>query len=340
AAERAARLCQQMLAYAGRHRPDAEHLHLGTLVEEMARLIEVSLPRNVVIDVKTNDTLPPIKADAEQLRHLIENLVNNASEAMEGEEGHIAIRTGMKIMSEKDCREAIVAQTDSQPGPYVYIEVEDNGCGMDEAVMERMFDPFFSTRFEGRGMGLSAVQGTVKAHGGLVETASQPGRGTRIRVLFPVANEKEQAEEESEVLASPFDVQLEGMVLVVDDEKTLLRVVRRMLERVGVAVLLASNGSDAVELMRRHKENIDAVVLDLTMPGMSGRETYDALRDLRPDVPILLISGYSENDARDEFAGCDICGFLQKPFNSEFFVSRITQLLGSIHQDKAKEKKE
>ncbi|MFW6303762.1 MAG: response regulator, partial [Candidatus Sumerlaeota bacterium] len=258
------------------------------------------------------------------------NLVNNGSEAMEEGGGRIVIRTGMCIVSEKDCREALVSPADCRPGPYVYIEVEDNGLGMDAAVMERMFEPFYSTRFEGRGMGLSAVQGTVKAHCGLLEAESQPGRGTRMRVLFPASPDEEPAESEPEDLGSPYDVELEGMVLVVDDEKALLRVVRRMLERVGVSALLASTGSDAVELMRRQKDNVDAVVLDLTMPGMSGRETYDALRDLRPDVPILLISGYSENDARDEFAGCDICGFLQKPFTSEFFMARISQLLGSI----------
>ncbi|RME84870.1 MAG: response regulator, partial [Zetaproteobacteria bacterium] len=262
------------------------------------------------------DNLPPIYADPAQLRQVVMNLVINASEAIGEKSGAITIRTGVMHADEAYLRTTFVPEEKIKPGRYVFLEVSDTGSGMDAATMARIFEPFFTTKFTGRGLGLSAVLGIVRAHHGAIKVYSEPGKGTTVKVLFPVM-EKEDPTGEGERAAKRGS----GLVLVVDDEESVREVAAIVLEEAGFKVLTAANGEEAVALMRAHAKEVIGVVLDLTMPGMDGGETLSALRRIREDVPVILSSGYNEEMAAARFAGKRLAGFLQKPY-------RPTELVG------------
>jgi PAS domain S-box-containing protein len=314
AGQRAAELTRQMLAYSGRGQFIVKHLDLTTQVEEMIHLLEVSIPKTVVLNLQLGKGLPSISADASQIQQVIMNLVINAAEAINEASGTITLATGAQFLRNADMERMLVGQ-DASPGLFVFLEVADTGCGMDADTLNRIFEPFFTTKFTGRGLGLSAIMGIVRGHQGALSVTSTVGQGTTFKVLFPA----------SEGTAAVWTGQ--GRVLVVDDDETVRAVARQALELKGFQVLMAQDGREAVEQVRLHPDGIAAVLLDMTMPHMGGEDAFREMRKLQPELRVILSSGYSEVEAMSRFRGKGLKGFLQKPYGPRDLISRIQEAL-------------
>jgi CheY-like chemotaxis protein len=208
-------------------------------------------------------------------------------------------------------------------GTYVTLDVHDTGSGMDEATLARIFDPFFTTKFTGRGLGLAAVQGIVRGHKGALRVYTRPGKGTTFKVLFP-ANEAAGMREASDMKSAPAKDQL---VLVIDDEEIIRRTAKSMLERHGYTVVLAEDGKDGIEMFQALGDKVSAVLLDMTMPVMSGQETFSRLKVINPAVKVVLSSGYSQAEAIRRFMGKGLAGFIQKPYSSSALAQKIQLVL-------------
>ncbi len=325
AAKRLADLTNQMLAYSGKGRFVVEPINLSRLVEEMVHLLEVCISKKAVIKYDLMDSLPPTECDASQIRQVIMNLITNASEAIGEKSGVIALSTGIVFVDESYL-DNVYPRTALPQGYYVFVEVSDTGCGMDRETIDKMFDPFFTTKSTGRGLGLAAALGIVRGHRGGIKIYSEPKRGTTAKVLLPQAREA-KAPLKKEV---PEAARLHGgeMVLVVDDEETVRAVAKMMLESAGFHVLLAADGREALQLVRVHQEELSAVLLDLTMPHMDGVETFGEIHRIRSDLPVILMSGYNEQDATRSFAGKGLADFIQKPFLVSPLIQKLRRLLG------------
>jgi PAS domain S-box-containing protein len=329
ATRRAAELAQQMLAYSGKGKFVIGSIELGELVREMAALLEVSISKKVRVDYDFAPALPSFEGDATQIRQVIMNLITNASEAIGDQPGTIRVSTGVLHCDRTyldGLDEALpIGRSEPLPeGRYVYVEVADSGCGMSRETLARVFDPFFTTKFTGRGLGMSAVLGIVRGHAGALGIYSELGTGTTFRVLFPAAGIGASAGER----ASASEWRGTGTVLVADDEAMVLRVGQRTLERLGFRVLLAADGREAVDRFRERAGEIVCVLLDLTMPQLDGQQVFRELRALRPDVPVILCSGYSEQAVVGLFEGQGLAGFIQKPYTIEVLRENLRRVLG------------
>jgi len=312
--ERAADLCGQMLAYAGKGRFEIGHVDLSAAVHETTSLLRASIGRAVRLELQLATGLPIVEGDLTQIRQIIMNLVLNGAEATEGKGGVISVRTGVM-----DASKAYLASTHLSPelpaGRYVFLEVTDNGRGMSLETQARIFDPFFSTKFTGRGLGLAAVLGIVRGHSGALRVESQEGVGTTFRLLLP-ASSVAASEPVSPVEPAPI-WHGRGVALVIDDEPSVRHVATRMLISMGLEVVAASSAGEAVSVLRERPSEFAVILLDLTMPGARGDETFRELRAINGDVPIILMSGYSHQEAATHFEGEELSGFLQKPFRLE-----------------------
>ena len=321
-ARQAAELTKQMLAYSGKGKFVVESVSLSNLVEDMARLLQISISKKCALKYDFPPDLPAIEADATQVRQIVMNLVINASEAIGDRGGLIAISTGVR-----HCDRAFFDGTlDDRALPeglYAYLEVADTGCGMNGETRAKIFDPFFTTKFTGRGLGLSAVLGIVRGHGGTMTCDSEPGKGTTFVALFPVTDRPPAAAAADAPAAESW--RGSGTVLVVDDEDTVRAVCARMLDSLGFATVLAKDGADAVEKYRRGY--FTAVLMDLTMPHMDGEEAFRQLRLLNPSVRVLLMSGFNEQEAINRFTGKGLAGFLQKPFKPHALGAKLRQTI-------------
>jgi PAS domain S-box-containing protein len=324
AALRAAELTNQMLAYSGKGRFVVAPVDLSELVREMAHLLEASISKKAVLRRELAVGLPPIEGDAAQLRQLVMNLITNASDALGDAPGTITLHTRLVEEPAVGDTGALAAQALAE-GPCVLLEVGDTGCGMTPDTLGRIFEPFFTTKFTGRGLGLAAALGIVRGHRGAVDVQSDPGRGTRFRVLLPASLDRPACAVVPSVRAS--DPPPAGAVLVADDEEAMRTLSRRVLERAGFRVLCAADGRQAVETFRRHSREISAVLLDLTMPHLGGEEAFRAIRALRSDVPVVVTSGYSESDIALRFERERLDGFLQKPFRAAQLLERVRAAL-------------
>jgi PAS domain S-box-containing protein len=321
---RASELTRQLLAYSGKGRFVVEALNLNELIEEMAHLLRVSISKRVSLQYHLADDLPAIEADAAQIQQIIMNLITNASDAIGDKAGTITLATGM-IEANRQYLSSMFLNEDLPEGQYIYFEVSDTGCGMDEQTKARIFEPFFSTKFTGRGLGLSAVLGIVRGHAGAIKVYSELGKGTAFKVLLPssgrqVRARKDLTEGQQEELRGT------GLILVADDDEYMRRVTKTALERQGYEVLTASDGPQCLELFRQHMERIVLVILDMTMPSLSGEETFRKLRQIQPEVRVLLTSGYNEQDATNHFVGKGLAGFLQKPFRMDALVAKVAEV--------------
>ncbi len=318
AALRAADLAGQMLAYSGKGSFIIKPLCLNELVRDMARLLKMSLPNRSAPQYDFADDSPLVDGDAGQLRQVVMNLITNAADATGSNGGEIRIRTFFREMTQEDLSKAQIGHH-LPGGVYVGLEVADAGVGMSDETKHKIFDPFFSTKFTGRGLGLAAVLGIVRGHGGAIHVDSQPGRGTTFQVFLPRSRSSVKPVAVQRPVA-PVRWRGEGTVLVVDDEPTVRKVVKAMLTRSGFSVLLAETGQEAVDLFRLHDKTIRAVLLDLTMPGTGGEETFRELRALRSDVRIVLSSGYKQQDVADYFVQHGLAGFLHKPYEMNSLI--------------------
>jgi PAS domain S-box-containing protein len=299
-ARRAAELTRQLLSYSGRGNVLVEPVDLGELVDETVSMLGLAVSRTTTLVVERAASLPAIDADRAQIQQIVMNLLTNAGEALEGRAGRVTLR----LRADDD---------------EVRLEVEDTGRGMTEEVRQKLFDPFFTTKGAGRGLGLSAVLGIVRAHGGRIEVRSTPDVGSTVGVTFPASPSRPRRRMDS---LPPAPAKRRGTVLVVDDERAIRRSVRAILEHAGHAVLEASDGQEGLTVFDQHRDTIVLVLLDLTMPGMSGPETFVALRE-RSAVPIVLTSGFSaRHDAIIERASA----FLQKPYTAD----DLERTLGAI----------
>lgn len=326
AARRAAELCQQMLAYAGKGRFEIALHDLNTIVADTSRLVMASISRRIDIVPEPANALPPVLVDAAQLRQVVLNLVLNAADAIADREGHIILRTSVVPATLRLFDGAVSAP--EQPGAnYVSLEVADNGCGMAQETVARIFDPFFSTKFTGRGLGLSAVLGIVRSHRGALFVSSRQGIGTTVRMLLPAA---EPAATDSTAAQPPVPAPPpeEGLVLVIDDEPAIRQLAGQMLRRMGHDSVSAGDGEAGLETFKEEGRRIRLVLLDLAMPRMDGPTTLGELRRLQPAIPVILMSGYSPDDAAGRFANMPNTRFIQKPFGLQQLRATIAGLLG------------
>ncbi len=325
ASQRAADLCKQMLAYSGRGHFVLEKLNLSQIVEQTTQMLHLSISKKALIRYYLGKALPPIEADATQIRQVIMNLVMNASEAIGDESGVIGLCTGVMRVDGHYLQSTLMAP-DIPEGDYVFLEIADSGCGMNAETQSKIFDPFFTTKFTGRGLGLAAVLGIVRGHGGALSVHSEVGRGTTFKLLFPVAIGS------SDMIANlPTAIPEwygEGTVLVVDDEEAMRNTVARMMRHMGLDPVLACDGHEAVEIFSADPTRFTLVLLDLTMPRMDGVQTIIELRRLRPDVRVVLMSGYNAQDALSRFTGKGLASFLQKPFTISDLRAVLQDVLG------------
>jgi CheY-like chemotaxis protein len=308
AAERMSRLSSQMLAYSGRGHFVIEAADLSKQVVQITSLLLASLPKHVQLRSSLANDLPLIDADISQLQQVIMNLVINAAEAVGTGAGAVEVRTSVQFVS-KELRGNVTRQT-VPAGEYIVLTVKDTGCGMDEATCARIFDPFFTTKFTGRGLGLSSVLGIVRGHKGLLTVESTPGVGTTFCVFFPIAQQRLRQHPVVAESASG-----EGTILVVDDEEIVRRVAQAVLSRLGYRIVTANNGEEALRIYSSAPDPVDAVLLDLTMPVMGGEETLRRLTKIKPDVVVVVMSGFQEREVMSRFEG-KVAGFVQKPFTS------------------------
>ncbi len=328
AAKRAAELCDHMLAYSGKGTFVIEPVSLNEVVEETTQLLKTTISRKAVVERDLDENLPRIPGDITQLRQVIINLITNASEAIGDEDGVIRITTSLR-RCDRRYLDSISIHEELAEGDYACIEVSDTGCGIDQATQERLFEPFFTTKFAGRGLGLASVLGILRAHRGAVALQSEPGQGTRFRVLLPAMTDLAMAPTK-EITASVASAG--SKVLLVDDEEAVRKVAKCMLEAGGYSVLTASNGRDAIETFRRAAEDIVCIILDVTMPGMDGMETLEQLRRIRRDVRVILSSGFTEEEITPRFAGEGAAGFLKKPYDLVQLSDKVTEVLGRVTQ--------
>ena len=311
-------LTKQLLGYAMQGKYEAKPINLNKLVKETAGTFG-STKKEIRISHELCEELFPIRADQSQIEQVVLNLYVNAAEAMpRGGELHLrTMNVTQADMEGKPYR--------PKPGNYVYLSVTDNGVGMDKETMERIFEPFFTTKglAKGTGLGLASSYGIIKAHGGYIDVKSEIGRGSTFEIYLPACMDHlvGDKKESSELLAS------KKTILFVDDEETILALGNDMLNALGYNVLLAGSGNEALKIYRQHRESIDMVVLDMIMPHMGGGETFDRMKEIDPDVKVLLSSGYSIDGQAQEILdrGCD--GFIQKPFDLKGFSHRIEEVL-------------
>jgi two-component system cell cycle sensor histidine kinase/response regulator CckA len=327
AAHHAATLTHQLLDYAGIGSLDLEPVDVSKLVREMGELLQSAVSKHADLVYELADDLPAVRADPRLLSQVVVNLLTNASEAVDarpGGGGRIAVRSGSAEFRSERLAQMVLGEEVS-PGRHVFFEVEDAGCGMDADMRARIFDPFFTTKFTGRGLGLAAVLGIVRKHRGAIEIESEPGRGTRIRVLCPATAGEETARPAARRELDAWESS--GTVLVADDDDGARAILQETLARAGFRVLEAGDGREAVETFRRHADAIRLVLLDRTMPVASGEEALDAIRRISPQVPIVLVSGYSRESAASQLANDEHSAFLQKPFPPETLIEKVRDLL-------------
>jgi PAS domain S-box-containing protein len=313
-AQRAAEIVRELLSYAGREPAAYEPIDISFVVAEMVELLKVSISKRVTLDVDLPDNLPAIHANAAQIRQVVLNLVTNASEALDSETGLITVRTSLI----KKPRQPSTAQTPSTAAEdFVALEVIDTGCGMAEDVVSKIYDPFFSTKIAGRGLGLAVVQGIVRRHGGAIEVISAPGSGTTFRILLAPSAQTAVRSEKIQEPATPREKTATAgrTILFVEDEVSLQIPVCSVLRRNGFSVIEAGDGVTAVELFRANQSKIDVVLLDMTLPGQSGSEVYSDLLEIQPDVKVVFTTAYSQQAALDELIGKEGWMFIRKPYH-------------------------
>ena len=273
-----------------------------------------------------------MKADATQIRQIVMNLITNASDALQDAGGAITLRTGVLDRSQlhQPGFASLIGdaeRTADGSEEMVYLEVHDTGAGMTPDTLRRIFDPFFSTKFSGRGLGLAAVMGIVQSHQGLIRIRTEPERGTSFQVLFPSVRGKVTKQEKPSAARSEW--RGEGTILVVEDEEEVREVAERILQDFGFQTIPAVDGRDALDVMESRGSEMTAILMDLSMPRMGGQEALRQLRQSWPDLPVIMMSGYTEEAVASQFsdAGPGVTAFLQKPFFAEDLIGVLRRVL-------------
>ena len=326
AAERSADLCSQMLDYAGIKPVGHELLKINEVISDISILLESSLPKGVVLVTDFTKNLPRLMGDRSQIRQVIMNLIINAAESIEGV-GQVQISTDFVFMS-KEQFEYNLLEESPEEGNYLLFEVSDTGSGIDPATLTRIFDPFFSTKKTGRGLGLAAVLGIIKGHSGAIMVDSNPGIGTKFSVYLRSTAEKEVPikERQENFVNKDFSGK---KILVVDDEEIVRETIHAILSLQGYKVDAVEGGAEALEVLKRG-EVPDLMLLDLTMPGLDGAEVFTRLRNMGMSFPVLVASGYSKEKISSLFPDKGPDGFLQKPFTAETLQNKLIGIFNKL----------
>lgn len=325
ASQTAACLCRQMLMYAGKGNSSKGDVNISAMVKEMSRLLEVSLAKGIQLEYRLMQDLPCVQVEAVHIQQLLINLIMNANEAMLGTSGKIILSTG--VMDVQPGMKAFYSQKTPRSGTYVYIRVQDHGCGMDAETQQRIFQPFFTTKGTGHGLGMTTILHIVYGHQGIIRVQSEPEKGVTMTVAFPAMDNQSQDDNMIQEYDALNPVHINGKVLLVDDEEVVLETMQVMLEDLGCDTLLAQDGEQAISMYARYQHEIALVVLDFTMPKMSGSACVAALKALNQDVKIILCSGYTEEDVCSQLDACDVTGFLPKPCSLEQLHQTLQKVL-------------
>jgi two-component system cell cycle sensor histidine kinase/response regulator CckA len=318
---RGGEIVRQLMTYGGEESPAFETIDLSLLVNEMLQLLKVSISKNAILETELGEHLPALQANPAQIRQVVMNLVTNASEAIGTRDGVIRVTTE-RVSAGQDARGT--GEPNLPAGDYVKLEVSDTGSGMTPEVRTKIFDPFFTTKSAGRGLGLAAVQGIVRSHFGAINVVSSLGQGTRFEVLLPCIDQPMALIPDTVPKVSAGEVaRVTGTILVVEDEDTLRLVVSKTLRKSGISVIEAIDGRTAVNLFRANAPDIAVVLLDMTLPGMSGPEVYAELRRIRPEVKVILTTAFSQQTALTAFEGQQAWAYIRKPYQIDHLVSLI-----------------
>jgi two-component system cell cycle sensor histidine kinase/response regulator CckA len=322
---RAAEIVRELMIFSGQDKACLEPVNISRLVEEMLELLKVSISKHAVLKTDLRINLPPVMGNAAQIRQIVMNLVINASEAVGEKAGVISVSTSY-VTGGKDLGQPGMGKLPQ--GDYVRLRVSDTGCGMTEEAKAKIFDPFFTSKFAGRGLGLAVVQGIVRTHGGTIDVWSAPGRGATFQVLLPCTSEGALAipdpiapsgAEQSNALA--------GTILVVEDEEFLRLAVSKALRQRGFSVMAVSDGSAAIDLLHAHKDDIDVILLDVTLPGRSSREVVEEAHRVRADLTIILTSAYGKETVDTSFTGLQVDRFIRKPFHLDDLMAFLQKAI-------------
>lgn len=322
AAQGCSDLCTQMLTYAGRGSVTLQECELSGIARDSLEMMSVVLAQRATLDLKLSEERLPIRADQVQVGQVIVNLLMNAADAMGSDGGKIRIATGKQRVTRSGSRRGALSD-DVQPGDYAFLEVSDDGHGMTEEVRGRIFDPFFSTRFDGRGLGLASVLGIVKAHDGAIEVHTGPDRGTRFRVLFPTLASGAPSRATA---AQPLLDTSRGVVLIADDDPIVRDLARVSFDLMGLEVLEAANGAEAIKAVERG--GIDLILLDLTMPLVSGFQVLARVRELNPELPVIVSTGHTTRGSLDELRADPHSTLLSKPYAPSQLREAVENLIG------------
>ena len=322
ASKRAAELCRQMLAFSGKGNFIMSPVDINLFFEEMEPMICSILPKNVDFVFSPRNEKIFIEADTTQIRQMIMNLVTNSLEAIGEKPGVISVNTGLMVydrdyLSETWLHESLTG------GEYAYLEISDTGTGMSQEIIDKIFDPFFSTKFIGRGLGLPVVLGIVRGHNGTIKVYSEPDHGTTVKILIPLS-QVTRASETTNILDY---WRGRGTILVVDDDAKVRTVAVNMLKKAGFQIISAENGIKAIDVFQMRKESIDCVLLDFSMPEMNGIQTFLELKKIDPSIRGILSSGYNEREIANRYAMDGFSGFLQKPYQSQKLYKVLKEVL-------------
>ena len=334
ASERAADLTRQLLAYAGKGQFVIQAVDLSKLVTEVSTLIRASISKKITLVMDIPDESPPIEGDRTQLQQLLMNLVINGGEAVGDAPGTLTLRIRTEHFTER--RERV--RTEGFPivaGDYVRVDVKDTGSGMDKETRERIFEPFYTTKFLGRGLGLSAALGIVRGHRGAIGVTSHPEKGTTFTVLLPVVRLPQRLRPSAPEIVLDREIQGVGTVLVADDDPVVRSLAASVLREAGYTVELAADGVQAVERLRELGQQVSLVLLDLTMPRLAGAEAAQELRRIQPDIPIVVMSGYGDIEVMERFTGARIDDFLPKPFLPDQLAAKVRDVLALTAGERA-----
>ncbi|MCA9021097.1 MAG: PAS domain S-box protein, partial [Planctomycetaceae bacterium] len=327
AARHAAKICERLLAYSGRRTFASQTFNLNRVIQETVEIMKSIVSPNAIIELDLPDEELLMHGDIGQIEQVVLNLLTNASEAIQTQPdaGKIKIRTGISQLGKHEFSDYYFCENGT-PGQFVYFEVEDNGGGMDDDCQSKMFDPFFTTKFTGRGLGLAGVSGIIRGHHGGLRVESIIDQGSCFRVILPQAKGASTDLDDDSSAEDCLPVE-SGSILVIDDDKTVCNVVNRVLNRFGFSVLTAYSGSEGVEVYEQHHDEISVILLDMTMPGLSGVETFELLRKKGVNIPVILTSGLSETDISEQIQGAAVFHFLKKPYKPQKLVNVISKAL-------------
>jgi CheY-like chemotaxis protein len=319
---RMSRLTAQLLAYSEGGKYNAKNLKLDDFVIEILPILQHDLSPEVRVETNFPKDISYVRADNAQMQMVLSAILANSNEAIE-DEGIIKITAGSKDIDEDFIKE----HPDLKPGPHVCLTVEDDGKGMDEKTTKRIFEPFFTTKFQGRGMGMAATYGIIQSHDGAITVDSEPGKGTVVRIYLPAIETK--VEVKKKVIPRPTVERTmgEGIILVIEDEEPLVMMFSQMLERLGYRVLQARTGKEAVEFAKTFDGRIDLALLDIKLPDMEGGRVYPLIMEARPDLKVIVCSGYSIDGPAQDILDAGAERFIQKPFSMAPFSEILKEVL-------------